>query len=208
MKNARRLVVLLLLSGWLSPQAFGQYLYWASDGAINRAPLGGGATEVVVSGLSDPRGVALDPVAGKVYWAEFGANRIGRANLDGSSAETFVATTNPPLLVTVDPYERRLFWSESDDLSLDATFVINLDGTAQQEIPLLAKPIHTALVFHHASGEIYLGYCDELDYHTCHLRRTAGGAAAPNATPVALVKVKGFGSVSQMRRVNATLTAV
>ena len=36
------------------------------------------------SGEGGPCGVALDPAAGKVYWANFGGGEIQVANLDGS----------------------------------------------------------------------------------------------------------------------------
>jgi hypothetical protein len=161
-----------------------QHLYWASDGAINRAPLAGGATQVIVPGLNDPRGVAVDPVAGKVYWAEYGANRIGRANLDGSSAETFVVT-NTPAYVTIDPFDRVLFWSQSNDSDLDRVFAINLDGTGQQELATLAKPIHRDLAIHYASGELFLAYCENAtNEFSCDISRTMGGALTPDVPEV------------------------
>jgi len=44
----------------------------------------------VVSGLTLTRGVAVDSAAGKLYWADGGADCIQRSNLDGSGLETLV----------------------------------------------------------------------------------------------------------------------
>lgn len=41
--------------------------------------------------LEEPRGIALDVAAGKIYWADKEAARIQRANLDGSGLETLLS---------------------------------------------------------------------------------------------------------------------
>ena len=41
---------------------------------------------------SNPQGIALDPVDGKMYWTDWGARKIRRANLDGSGAEDVLTT--------------------------------------------------------------------------------------------------------------------
>ncbi|UCG32108.1 MAG: thrombospondin type 3 repeat-containing protein, partial [Phycisphaerales bacterium] len=44
------------------------------------------------TGLSSPGGIALEPAAGKMYWADFVAAKIQRANLDGTGVEDLVTT--------------------------------------------------------------------------------------------------------------------
>ncbi len=63
-----------------------QKLYWSSGGSIMRGEPDGSQATAVLSGLNNPRGLAIDERAGKLYWGE--ANRIARANLDGSGIET------------------------------------------------------------------------------------------------------------------------
>ena len=65
----------------------GGKVYWADNGAseIQRSNLDGTSPEVLVTGLGDPHGVALDVDNGKLYFT--GNNGIRRANLDGTGLE-------------------------------------------------------------------------------------------------------------------------
>jgi hypothetical protein len=77
-------------------------IYWleADDNpaAIRVANLDGSSSVTVLSAgggsdATEPHGLAVDPVVGKIYWTESGcgdpaSGRIRRANLDGSGAET------------------------------------------------------------------------------------------------------------------------
>lgn len=91
--------------------------YWADrqSGAIWRRPVAGGINEILISGLNAPHGVALDPVARKIYWADTGqrgsglqpsARRVSRCNLDGPNLEfeTLTASdgSNEPWDLTID----------------------------------------------------------------------------------------------------------
>jgi hypothetical protein len=85
----------------------GGKIYWLENSltigpavSILRSNLDGTSSERLVSvgGTQDttPRGIAVDPAGGKIYWTESGfcssgaKGRIRRANLDGSSVETVV----------------------------------------------------------------------------------------------------------------------
>ncbi|HNQ88607.1 MAG TPA: hypothetical protein PKM73_08340 [Verrucomicrobiota bacterium] len=90
----------------LAVDAATQTVYWCDrqSGAIYHRPLEGGITDFVLSGLNAPHGLALDPEAGKVYWADTGARgsgpfntsarRIARCNLDGTEFEN-LSTPEP-----------------------------------------------------------------------------------------------------------------
>ncbi len=76
--------------------------YWChgafNDGRIRRANLDGSGQALLVSGLKNARGLALDLVAGKMYWSNSPAagnagGLIERANLDGTQRETVYAIT-------------------------------------------------------------------------------------------------------------------
>ena len=70
-------------------------MYWTDSGTnkIQRANLdGSGVEDLITSGLSDPRGLALDLGAGKMYWTDRGTDKIQRANLDGSRVEDLVTS--------------------------------------------------------------------------------------------------------------------
>jgi hypothetical protein len=60
---------------------------------------GGGDLPTTGATTSVPTGVAIDPVARQIYWANFGANKISFANLDGSGGgdvPTLAATVSEP----------------------------------------------------------------------------------------------------------------
>jgi hypothetical protein len=77
------------------------HLYWGDAGgpAIRRAPLGGGATEVIADGVGSVSALAVD--AGYLYWTAdtegvAPAAAIGRLGLAGGAAEPNWLTTNVP----------------------------------------------------------------------------------------------------------------
>ena len=63
-----------------------------------------------------PCGVALNPAAGKIYWANFGGGEIQVANLEWaghrSSTKTLIGGQDNPCGVTVDPAAGRIYWAE------------------------------------------------------------------------------------------------
>ena len=77
------------------------YMYWSDrgDDTINRAPIEipSGMTaatrddrEILVRGVREAIGVALDLERGHVYYTSGASGRVGRANLDGSGARDLV----------------------------------------------------------------------------------------------------------------------
>jgi hypothetical protein len=80
-------------------EAASHSIYWTEYGAglICRAPTGGPPTTTLVIGLTNPTYLALDPVAGRMFWVDGNgsAQRLNRANLNGSSAAIL-----PPVLTT------------------------------------------------------------------------------------------------------------
>ena len=69
-------------------------MYWTDwiMNKIQRANLDGSNVEDLVTGLGDPRGIALDISKGKMYWTDVGTSKIQRANLDGSNIEDLIST--------------------------------------------------------------------------------------------------------------------
>lgn len=78
-------------------------MYWAdsSQGNIKRAgmdlPSGetpGTRTDVeeLVTGLTDPNWIEIDPIQKKIYWTDSGTNKIQRSNLDGSNVEDILSS--------------------------------------------------------------------------------------------------------------------
>jgi len=78
------------------------HLYWCEWFGLWRVSFEGPATPVqIVSGLSNPGGIAID--GSYVYWADREGNGIGRAGLDGFARnDTFITGLDSPCEVAVD----------------------------------------------------------------------------------------------------------
>jgi hypothetical protein len=117
-------------------------IYWANTGSpysIAEANLdgsGGGKdlyTQASPGGatVNGPQGVAIDPAANKIYWANSYGDTIAEANLDGtgdgSDLNTTGATTPAtPVGVAIDPAANKLYWANANDSKISEA---NLDGT-------------------------------------------------------------------------------
>ncbi len=80
--------------------------------------------------VDQPVGVAIDPAANKIYWANYFGNKISMANLDGSGGGSDLATTgatvNRPVGLAADPSTGRIYWANFSGNKLS---MANLDGS-------------------------------------------------------------------------------
>jgi hypothetical protein len=84
-----------------------EVIYWSesSPPAIRRIALAGGAPlpeEVVTEGLSDPQGVAFDPIYRRLYWADRGSGKIQRVDPAGVLVEDVVTNLVAPEGIAID----------------------------------------------------------------------------------------------------------
>lgn len=93
-------------------------VYWSSwdSDSIYRCDVDGSNTQELISGQTDPTGIAIDDQAGKMYWADRLDGTINRANLDGSGVEevSSVAPGDPNALaeyVALDPVNDKLYYT-------------------------------------------------------------------------------------------------
>lgn len=100
-------------------------IYWANWGlgptgdgkTISSASLGGGRGRTLLidpAFVNGPHGLAIDPVARKLYWPNTASNTISFANLNGDRARnltTGTATVDGPRGVAIDPRARRIYWA-------------------------------------------------------------------------------------------------
>lgn len=95
------------------------WMYWTSSdhvgpATINRAHLDGSGAQVLLSLAGfNPRQITIDPVAGKLYWAELEFPGIARCNFDGTVGEILVlGPTSRPYGVAINPATLEVWWSE------------------------------------------------------------------------------------------------
>jgi DNA-binding beta-propeller fold protein YncE len=134
-----------LYFGYVNPLIDGLF-----PGAIARARLDGSGLETIVGGLSEPRGIAVDSVAGKLYWTDDllqTGGLIRRANLDGSHPEDVVTGLKSPRGIALDAKTGHIYWADTvagtiQRADLDGQHVVDvLTGLDRPEaIALLIVP--------------------------------------------------------------------
>ena len=81
--------------------------------SIHRANLDGSNVEDLVENLPHSKGIELDLVEGKLYWAQSAGNAVMRSNLDGSQIEAVVnVAPKNPTDVAVDHFGGKVYWTE------------------------------------------------------------------------------------------------
>ena len=90
------------------------WIYWSSPHfrTISMAKLDGSNHRVVVNELDPPRGVAVDPLKGYLFWTAWGAHsHIGRAAMDGSDQQHIIVNDVVwPNGIAVDTIAQYVYW--------------------------------------------------------------------------------------------------
>jgi len=103
------------------------WLYWTASNqvggaTINRAHLDGSSPQALLSlpGFN-PRQITIDPVGGKLYWAELEFPGVARCNFDGTTGEILVLPPGShPYGVAINPATREVWWSEYGTGSIES----------------------------------------------------------------------------------------
>jgi DNA-binding beta-propeller fold protein YncE len=102
--------------------------YWSDSGLdmVLRGKLDGSNDwDILIPGLTGPRGIDLDIAGGKLYWADSSSDKIQRANLDGTNVQDLVTTLSNPSGVALDLVHGHIYWTETDKIAR-----ANLDGSS------------------------------------------------------------------------------
>lgn len=138
--------VLLVLNRWVAAQGLPPNLYWSDRVAntIRRADADGTNSEVLVSGIGQARGVAVDFENDLIYWADNGANKIQRSNLDGTNIVDLVTTgLRFPAGIDLDVEGGKMYWADRDQQVIQRA---NLDGSNVEDIVEgLSRPYYVRL---------------------------------------------------------------
>ena len=170
---------------WGAPAALGaNAVYWANSNAnantISFANLdgsGGGDLATTGATVSDPTGVAVDPAAGWVYWADQSANKISFANLDGSGGgdlTTTGATVSEPTGVAVDRAAGRVYWANE---TANKISFANLDGSGGGDLTTTGATVNdpAGVAVDPAAGRVYWANAVGNTIAFANLDGTAGG---------------------------------
>jgi DNA-binding beta-propeller fold protein YncE len=135
----------------------GDQIYWGNEtGAVRGGNLDGSGTAADVFAGATPCGVAIDPAAGKIYWASWFGNAIQVGNLDGSGPATtlFSESGNNLCGVAIDPAAGKIYWA---NFTSESIRVGNLDGSGTAST-LFTEPVGSApsgVAIDPAAGRIY-----------------------------------------------------
>ena len=126
-------------------------MYWTVEGKIQRANPDGSNIEVLVMGLRNPYGIALDVSAGKMYWTDYGTSKVQRANLDGSNVEDLVTGLDEPIGIALDASVGKMYWAGHGTGKIQRA---NLDGSNVEDLVTgLRNPVDIALDV--SAGKMY-----------------------------------------------------
>ena len=130
------------------------------DGTVNRADalllaayLVDPSDPALPAGIGEPVGETTTTASRewKLYWTDYGTDKIQRANLDGSSRETLVTGLDVPIGIALDVAGGKIYWT---DLGTDKIQRANLDGSSRETLVTgLETPVGIALDV--AGGKIY-----------------------------------------------------
>ena len=139
-----------------TPSVTDIYMYWADAHKIRRANLDGTNIQDLVTignmGEVYADNLALDVIAGKMYWGEHATRKIRRANLDGSNVEDLLTGVNGPEGIALDVAARKIYWVEQFG---DRIQRANLDGTNIQGVVTTGVSQPAGLALDVAGGKMY-----------------------------------------------------
>lgn len=151
------MILALLLAPAASSAETGK-IYWTDPGSapakIQRSDLDGSNVEdLVTTGLSIPRGIALGLVTEQMYWIDVGTSKIQRAGLDGTDVEDLpIAGLLVPLEIDIDEAGAKMYWTDRDAAKIQRA---DLDGTNVEDVVAtgLSKP--SGIAFDRNAQKIY-----------------------------------------------------
>ncbi len=140
------------------PATTAPQLYWTHIGyQIQSANLDGSNVEdVVVSGLDGSNvlwGLALDVENGKIYWTDWGDDKIQRADLDGTNVEDLVTSgLDRPVALALDLGNGKVYWT---DLGSQKIQRADLDGTNVEDLVTSGLVSPGGLTLDVGNGKMY-----------------------------------------------------
>ena len=149
-------------------------VFWTDkdDGQLEVADLDGGNRVAILSGLVDPRGIVIDRLAGKMYWAIHESNgAIWSADLDGSDAVVFQGGLSEPADLAFDRFSRTLYWAE-EGANLIRRKSLDHAGPPELVIEGLNRPYYLAV-------DPWAGFLYWSDFNSTIIHRATMDGASP-----------------------------
>ena len=105
---------------------------------------GSGAGDLHITGVpvNHPGGIALDPAADRIYWANSPGSKISYAKLDGSGGHDLPITGVPVMVpsgIALDPAAGKIYWANAFGATISYA---NLDGSGAGNIAPGQATVH------------------------------------------------------------------
>ena len=105
---------------------------------------GSGAGDLHITGVpvNHPAGIALDPAADRIYWANSPGSKISYAKLDGSGGHDLPITGVPVMVpsgIAIDPAAGKIYWANAFGATISYA---NLDGSGAGNIAPGQATVH------------------------------------------------------------------
>ncbi|KAL4220501.1 Low-density lipoprotein receptor-related protein 2 [Mactra antiquata] len=132
-------------------------LYYSENGtkSIRRINLEvNGTGTSVVKGVGDVQGLALDWVAGNIFWTDRTYNTISMARKDGMYPTILIENLDQPLGIVVHPERGQMYWTEQGKTRM--IFVASMDGSNKRPLvntSVIGMPNH--LFLDHKNDRLY-----------------------------------------------------
>ncbi|CAG7828356.1 unnamed protein product [Allacma fusca] len=105
----------------------------------------------VMTGLDEPRGLAVDWVGRNVYWVDAGLETLSVSSLDGKNRMSLVhKDLNDPHDVAVDPESGRIYWSDWGNQRIDFAM---MDGSNRKT--LVYSPCPAGITIDYPAKRLY-----------------------------------------------------
>ncbi|XP_076463392.1 nidogen-1-like [Babylonia areolata] len=131
-------------------------VYWtdAAEGFIRKAAMNGTNSQLVLTGLGSPEGLAIDPVSRVMYYTDSKLDEVGAALLDGSYRKTLFNTdmVNPRAIV-LDSSRGKLYWTDWNR-NRPQIETSNMDGSERRVLVSDDLRLPNGLAFDHFSQQL------------------------------------------------------
>lgn len=164
-------------------------VFWANSQSLTETPgpsIGFASLDGTVGGpfsffpgapINTPTSLAIDPVSGRVYWANvnpIGSGwTIGWSNLSGTQGGTVAVAVGAkvisPFALAIDPVARRLYWANDNDSSISwagldnqtgGTLTVPSGAVMNRPVGLAVDPVGRRLYWANLNGTVPLSFAD------------------------------------------------
>jgi hypothetical protein len=108
------------------------YFFETNGPTLQRCNLDGSSKEILISsGLDHPRNLVLDNANSRLYWTDYGIDRILSSNLDGTDQRYLTYQSPNPRGIALDSEQGKIYYSE---IYYSIIRRINLDGSSSETV--------------------------------------------------------------------------